>query len=125
MSNSNFFLAASVRIMLPAARRYFAGVVTCAKDRVMYDMRVVEKRELLTEYRLSQSTVSKLGVLAFPNKDGVKAYHRALKEYYEGADALFAWIVQKLEKRRLELGLPYDFARRIDFKNVIIGKVEN
>ena len=122
MSNSNYFLAISVRIMLPV-RRYFVGVVTCAKDRIMYDMRVAEKRELLNEYKLSPATVSKMGILAFPNKDGVKAYHKALKKYFEGADALLAWIVQKLEKRRDELGLPRDFARRIDFKNIIIGKI--
>lgn len=116
MSNSNYFLAISIRVNPP--KKYFLGVVTCAKEKTLFDLKLLKRDSLLTDCELSQSTVSKRGILAFPTKDMTKEYHRALREYFKGKHALLAWAKTKLDKEHPNMG-------GIDFFNIIIGKIKN
>lgn len=112
--NDNYFLAISVRT---TAKRYFLGAVVCAKDKVKYDLKLTEKRGLQFDCKYSKATVSKYGIFALPRKEDVKQWHKALRKYFGGKNALVVWVHNKLAKN-------FQGAGDVDRFEILIGEVK-
>lgn len=119
MINDKFFIAISVRVKGKAKNRYFLGIVQCAKDRVFYSLKLIEKRELLYNVSYKRDTLSKYSVLTFPTKQILRNWHEALRRYFNGKNALLAWVHQELSKNFPEVN-----PNNIDYFNIITGEAK-
>ena len=125
----NYFIGVSARwVDNPAKQdnnRYFLGYLTCDKHCEHYDMKVVEKRELLNSHLLAKSTIDNYSVMTFAKKDHIKAFKRRsvegfnrnrkspLDKYYTFEMMMKGLLIAEVEK----LGLS---PHKIDLKNVNI-----
>ena len=114
--NEKYFLAISVRVN-GNPNRYFLGLVCRANNKILYDLKVIEKKEIQFECKYAHTTLKKYGVLMHPNKVMVKEWHKALKKYFKGKNALTGWIYSKLQQNYPDVD-----AKSIDYANVIIGE---
>ena len=116
--NERYFLAITVRVNCKPQNKYFLGLVCCAKNKILYDLKLMEKSEIVFQPRYKHSTLKKYEVLLLPNKDAIKSWHKALKKYFKGKNAMIAWVYQKLKKQ-----FPDVNAMNIDFAETIIGEI--
>lgn len=119
--NFNYFLAISARFNFGGGKfRYFLGLVQCAKNEVKYSMKVLEKRRLYASLKYSMSTINKHNVLALPDRQAVRMWHRALADYFKVSKekAMLGFFLACMEDSYPDVDLS-----KLDRFEVFIGEV--
>lgn len=127
MSNFNNFIAVSARVKLPNETKYFVGIVqdrTKGIKNIKYELKVIQKKELLFDYSLSLATLRRYKALLLANANYAKEYIKALRLCWQNKRVMETWIELMLQNNADKFGLPKDFAKFKPIYEIIIGKVK-
>lgn len=115
MTNSNYFMAISCRI-LGQKKRYFIGyLIDKETEKHRYDLIVKEKKEMVYQCSLSKDTIARNKILGFTKKEHIKDFQRDsvegfnrgndLPRYYNWKKMMLGLFVAGLEGRGIDVKL--------------------